>query len=485
MRRALRVLRLAVRQDRLGVDLPIWQERDRLDVGRPVGDRLVVRRVPLRRSAVQSVRVAGHVAVTATETDGIGAIVTGHLELAPRSARVDVLGPERGERILHRLDDGRTGRVEIARCVHRVVGVERDFVAVRRHARGESLEQGVPDAFLVGRAVPVRQGVALLGRPVGCLADLHELAVRTHREGCAQLVLVLGAAQAFRRHLRGLQPVDDVVVDHPAAVGTNTAFTADDAGEALELLLRVGQPVGVVGIHHPVLPDRLGQVLRAEDAGPLCVGVSAPLAVVLRSAAVQARQPGLLEQQRADRGQTSTGRKRQAGANGERRCHVVGHVRDDGVIGVEHVAVPVGCDGVHPRHATLSVLALDQVVDVRCAAHFEEGVDRAQLFAVGVADREEAQWSPAHEDVGCVEDVALVGPVQVFGDGLERTVGLFRLDLDDAALEILQRRKPVGALGHVLRRQQDGPVFVGREPVRRGDGVAPCHVVVEPDVHRG
>ncbi len=235
---------------------------------------------------------------------------------------------------------------------------------------------------------------------------------------CSKPRRVVGLILPFARR------VDDVAVDHPRAQRALALLAADDAREALELLGRVGQPVGVVGVHRPVAPYGRGQVLRPEDAGALGVGVGAPLAVAGRAGAVETREPGHLEEHPTDRGHALL-------------REGVGDVGHDRVVGVQRVAGTVGGRGVHPRHAAGLVLAREQVAYAGGLAHVEEGVDRAQLLAVGVADREEAGGRPVHQRGRVVEHVALVGPVEVLGHRRQRAVDVLHRHLHVALVELL------------------------------------------------
>ena len=249
----------------------------------------------------------------------------------------------------------------------------------------------VPTRVGVGAAVPAPPARRTRSPPPAASQTRVEVAVLAHHLGAHHPVRVLVAAQRAPgltpcRPSSG-EPVDDVAVDHPGAQRALALLAADDAGVALEPLRRVGQPVGVVGVDHPVAADRR----RAGCSGRRCPGRCAS-ASVPHAQSPSARVPS------RPGSPASWSSTRPVGVM-HCSASVVGHVRHDRVVGVDTLparsAAVVFTHGMPPplswrasRSRTLGGLA-----------HLEERVDGAQLLGVGVADREEAGRRPRHQHV--------------------------------------------------------------------------------------
>ena len=411
---------------------------------------------------------------SATDRDPRCSVVAGDLQIAQLRVERDALLGQEGQRVLHRRDDVGVALVEVAWGRHRLGCVEGHLPALGRCAQPELAEHVRPDAVDVVAPVPTREdlapGAATRGR-----AHVLQVVALAGELTCEHAVLVLyrlelGVGEGVRSaHLVGAgEAVHDVAVDHPAADGALALLAADDPGEALEPLRRVGQPIAVVGVDDPVTTDRVRQVRRPEDARPGGIDVVAPGAVAVGAGAVQCGQAGQLEKHPADRGRTGLD-------------EVVRDVGDHGVVGVKGVALAVGRHRVDPGDARRTVLRRGKLLDGAGRGHLMEGVEGLELLAVGVAQREEAHRRPAHEQVRGVQDETFVGPVEVLDHLADRAVLVLHRDADLVALQLL--RSGGRQIGRGSARQ--GAVLIRREAVGRRHGVRPGDVVVPPDVDHG
>ena len=199
--------------------------------------------------------------------------------------------PHRVDRRLHRVDD-RLGRLQAARGVERVLGVERHLPQRARPSGARSTNASKMWVPTESTSECPSQAASTAHASVSPVASQTcvEPAVLTHHLGGSHPVLVLVPAEGRRRLLADLEPVDDVLLDHPGAHRALALLAADDAGVALEPDRVVRRPERVVGVHHPVAGDDLGKVAVAEDARALRVGVGAPLAEPVGQRAVEAGQ---------------------------------------------------------------------------------------------------------------------------------------------------------------------------------------------------
>ncbi len=313
----------------------------------------------------QGVRVAHRVTGTAAEAVGASAPVTRDLQAAPAGVEGHARVAHRVDRRLHRIDDLRVVGVQVARGGQRLRRVERG--APHGLDRGRAARSATGSTNASKRCTPrdplserpsQAASAAQASRLTGLLAHVVEGAVGTHHLRGHHPVVVLVATEAARGLLaaRG-EPVGDVVRHDPGAHGPLAALAADDRGVPLQACLRVRQPVGVVGVHHPVLAHHRGQVPRPEDAGALGVGVGRPRRTTNRRGCRRGPgRPATSLEQPPDRRQAALGQR-------------VRHVRHHRVVGVEHPAVAVGGGGVDPRHPAAGVLAAQQVADPGGLAH--------------------------------------------------------------------------------------------------------------------
>ena len=227
----------------------------------------------------------------ATTEGSAGTLVAGDLERAPGASTARPSTPDRPARpriawTTSGLPSSRSRGVPTGSAASKgtcQIGV------LASSARAELLEDVRADAVAVAAPVPLRRARRTPSPPSAAShTSTRSLPARASWAPKIRFWCSKPRCAATRPCARSSvpEPVDHVAVDHPRAQRALALLAADDPGEALEPHLGVGQPVGVVGVGHPVLAERLGQVPGPEDARAARIGVGAPLAV-----AVWARVP--------------------------------------------------------------------------------------------------------------------------------------------------------------------------------------------------
>ena len=173
-------------------------------------------------------------------------------------------------------------------------------VGRRRHSAGK-------------RAAHLHRGVARQFAAVLPVVEDHVLHVLAGEAGAWQAVATV-------------QPLLDHGQAEAGAQASGCALVADDQVVSLQWLVRVGEPVAVVGVFDVVGAEEVGQVGRSKDSLLHCVGIAAPGAG--RSRAVQDRDAGDLPGRRAWRRVAL--------------LHLsVGHVRHHRDVGIERLAAVI------------------------------------------------------------------------------------------------------------------------------------------------
>ena len=318
---------------------------------------------------------------------------------------------QRRDRVGHRLDHLRVGDVEVARGVR--AGRSGRTGSATPGRRGPPAATGSRSTNSSKMCAPTESASERPSQSCSTWqASVSPVASQTVSRAPPSRITSAASTRfscSWPRRLRGdsflprRQPVEHVVRHHPGAHRADALLAADDPGVPLERLLGVRQPVGVVGVHHPVAAHLHRQVRRARRS---------PAARRPRRCATRRSSPRRCRRGRAGR---RPGRARGRPAS----CTVC--ARSSGTLGTTewsaYTTSPCRSAAVVLTHGmpAARVLAAQQVAHAGGLAHLEEGVDRAQVLAVGVADRPDARRPPRHQRRRRVDDVALRRPVEVLG----------------------------------------------------------------------
>ena len=198
--------------------------------------------------------------------------------------------------------------------------------------------------------------------------DVLELLARELVAGPA-----VGAGQPLLRHHEA----------RPLAQRALGALVADDPVESLQRLVGIRDPVAVVGVHDVVVCG----AASAGSTGRRCPARPHPGRSPTRMSTASRRAPAARAPRRSRVPSTV--------------LHVVafsfGHVRDDGDVRVQRVALGVRRDRVDPRHALVAHDHFLQLVDALRLVHLEEVVQVAEVAGVGVADRPRGRGRPREQ----------------------------------------------------------------------------------------
>ena len=188
------------------------------------------------------------------------------------------------------------------------------------------------------------------------------------------------------------------MVDHPGAQRPLALLAADDARRSPRAAAS-GWAASSESLAFITQSRRnvRREVLRAEDAGPLGVGVGAPGAAARRRVPSRPGSPASCVEHPPGRGHALLGQG-------------VGDVGYDRVVGVQHVAGAVGGGGVHPRHPAAAVLRGAAGRGTSCALPMSRKVSMVRsCSALASRIAKKLVGVQRHQHVRGVEDVALRG----------------------------------------------------------------------------
>ncbi len=221
-------------------------------------------------------------------------------------------------------------------------------------------------------------------------------------------------------------------------------------GQGLGRVIRVAEPVAVVGIEDILIAFDQGSAFKGFGTGDGGTGVQP---IVIGGAAIENDQTlGQIQV-------LQFGDGRLAGAPGA--DGIVTECADGGIIDVDRAAGGTGGDGIHPGHGIVLAVGIDKFIHACRLAHGQPLGQGLAVFGVGIPDREDGQGVVAETGQG--NQRAMMGePDRVLVGGRDAVSG--HVDSDGFGPQIPPAILPT-VLAWVVRIEgqlvDDGPFGVG------------------------